>query len=53
MTGILSLCNPGDEDINLRQPSTSEPLGNDLRSGRKQSWAKGSTCKQAFIMSPI
>jgi hypothetical protein len=36
---ISFLCNPGDEHINLRQPS------NHSSSVQKRSWAKDSTCK--------
>lgn len=45
MMNISFLCNPSDEHINLRQPSTSELFDDDLSLVQKRSWAKDSTCK--------
>lgn len=43
---ISFLCNPNDEELDLRQPSTSQLFGNDFSSVQKRSWAKDSTCEQ-------
>ena len=42
---ISFLCNPNDEEPNLRQSSISELFGDNLSSVQKRSWATDSTCE--------
>lgn len=46
---IAFLCNPQDEDPDLRQESVSELFGSDLTSVHKRSWAKDSACEQVHL----
>ena len=43
---ISFLCNPNDEDVELRQPSLSELVDDNLDSVQKRSWAKDCTCER-------
>jgi len=48
-TNISFLCNPGDEELTLRQPRVSELFGDNLSSVQKRSWVKDSTCERAHL----
>jgi hypothetical protein len=47
---IAFLCNPNDEDPDLRQPRVSELFGDNLSPVQKRSWVKDSTCKQVPLV---
>ncbi len=44
---IASLCNPNNEELEIRQPCTSPLFGNNLDAVHKPSWIESSTCEQS------